>query len=71
MLVEFFKSRTDPFRTRSGDRDRQTDAARVAKVMEAIDEALSGSQAERGGLDRRLKCWRVPRSLAVTGTMNI
>lgn len=54
MLVEFFKSRTDTFRTRSGDRDRQTDAARVAKVMEAIDEALSGSQAERGGLDRRL-----------------
>lgn len=54
MLVEFFKSRTDTFRTRSGDRDRQTDAARVAKVMEAIDEALSSSQAERGGLDRRL-----------------
>ncbi len=54
MLVEFFKSRTEPFRTRSGDRDRQTDAARIAKIMEAIDEALSGSQAERGGLDRRL-----------------
>lgn len=54
MLVEFFKSRTETFRTRSGDRDRQTDDARVAKIMEAIDEALGGSQAERGGLDRRL-----------------
>lgn len=54
MLVEFFKSRADPFRTRSGDRDQQTDDARIAKIMEAIDEALGGSQAERNGLDRRL-----------------
>lgn len=54
MLVEFFKSRTETFRTRSGDRDRLTDDERVAKIMEAIDEALRGSQAERGGLDRRL-----------------
>lgn len=54
MLVEFFKSRTETFRTRSGDRDRQTDTARIAKIMEALDEALDGSRAERGGLDRRL-----------------
>ncbi|ETR76710.1 hypothetical protein X566_02975 [Afipia sp. P52-10] len=52
MLVGFFKSRT--FRTRSDERDRQTDAARVAKVAEALEEALNNSRAEQAGLDRRL-----------------
>jgi predicted nucleic acid-binding Zn-ribbon protein len=54
MLVEFFKSRNGTFRTRSGERDRQSDVANIARVAEAIDQALRSSRSERVGLDRRL-----------------
>jgi chromosome segregation ATPase len=43
------------FRSRSGDRDRRTDADRIASVIDAIDKAIADAQAERAGLHRRLE----------------
>lgn len=54
MLVEFFRSRNGTFRTRSSERDRQSDASNIARVAEAIDQALGNSRSERVGLHKRL-----------------
>ena len=42
------------FRTRSSDRDRQSDAANVALIAKAINEALTAAEFERSGLARRV-----------------
>jgi hypothetical protein len=54
MLGQVFHGRAAPFRTRSPDRDRQTDAANVALVAKAINDALTASESERVGLKRRV-----------------
>lgn len=54
MLGQVFRGRAAPFRTRSSDRDRQSDAANVVLVAKAIDEALRAAESERAGLARRV-----------------
>jgi len=54
MLGQVFRGRAAPFRTRSPDRDRQSDSANVVLVAKAINEALRAAEAERAGLARRV-----------------
>lgn len=54
MLGQVFRGRTMQFRTRSSERDRQTDAANVGLVAKAINEALRIAETERAGLARRV-----------------
>lgn len=54
MLNQVFRARASTFKTRSPDRDRQTDAANVALVLKAINAALVASESERAGLARRV-----------------
>jgi hypothetical protein len=54
MLGQVFRGRAAPFRTRSSDRDRQSDASNVVLVAKAIDEALRAAESERAGLARRV-----------------
>lgn len=54
MLNQVFRSRALAFKTRSPDRDRQSDAANVALVAKAIDAALMAAESERAGLARRV-----------------
>ena len=54
MLNQVFRGRTLMFRTRSPDRDRQSDAANVALIAKAINEALMAAEFERAGLARRV-----------------
>jgi len=54
MLNQVFRSRALTFRTRSPDRDRQSDAANVALIVKAINEALMAAESERAGLARRV-----------------
>lgn len=42
------------FRTRSPDRDRQTNATRFASVSSAIGTAIAEAERERDGLRRRI-----------------
>ncbi|MCO5065957.1 MAG: hypothetical protein M9924_16300 [Rhizobiaceae bacterium] len=42
-----------PFRTRSPDRDRQTDAARLDRLIKAIDETSASVATELHGLEAR------------------
>lgn len=53
MLNQVFRSRST-FKTRSPDRDRQSDAANVALVARAINAALMAAESERAGLARRV-----------------
>lgn len=41
------------FRTRSPDRDRQTDEARFGQLSRALDELAAGIEAERTGIRNR------------------
>ncbi|ALK08696.1 hypothetical protein [Blastochloris viridis] len=43
------------FRTRDPDRDRATDAARIAAVQAALAQAIESACRERDGLSRRLE----------------
>lgn len=42
------------FRARSPERDAETDRDRQASVMDAIDQALAGAEAEQAGLTKRV-----------------
>jgi hypothetical protein len=42
------------FRARSGERDAQTDQARVDSIVSAIEAALAAAEAERDGLSQRV-----------------
>ena len=54
MLNQVFRGRALRFRIRSPDRDRQSDAANVALIAKAINEALMAAEFERAGLARRV-----------------
>ncbi len=54
MLGQIFRGRAVQFRTRSLERDRQTDAANIALVANAINEALRTAETERTGLAGRV-----------------
>lgn len=53
MLNQVFRGRST-FKTRSPDRDRQSDVANVALVARAINAALMAAESERAGLARRV-----------------
>lgn len=55
MLGQVFRGRGALFRTRTRDRDRQSDVANVARVAKAINEALAAAISERAGLARRIE----------------
>ena len=65
MLKLFRRQASGEFRTRSADRDRETDSATLGGVGKVIDEALSAMQAEIDGLSKRLSDARERASLAV------
>ena len=54
MITEFFRSRTTSFRTRSPERDRESDLMNIDRVAKAIDQAIASFEAEREGLSQRL-----------------
>ncbi len=55
MFKLFGRTKTnDVFRARSPERDRRSDALRVASIAETIDLALQACRAEHAGLGRRL-----------------
>jgi hypothetical protein len=55
MLKRFFRSTSSTdFKTRSANRDSETDQQAILSVARAIDLALQGAEAERAGLKRRL-----------------
>ncbi|MEH2476382.1 hypothetical protein V1281_002448 [Nitrobacteraceae bacterium AZCC 2161] len=55
MLKRFFRSTSSTdFKTRSANRDSETDQQAVLSVTRAIDLVLQGAEAERVGLKRRL-----------------
>jgi hypothetical protein len=65
MIMQLFRRQlSGEFRTRSPDRDRQTDLATLGGVGKAIDDALAALQAESEGLSRRLNDARERASLA-------
>lgn len=43
------------FKTRSADRDAETDRARVSAILEAIETALQAAEREQAGLNRRVE----------------
>lgn len=43
------------FQARSANRDAETDHARVASIVSAIDAALQAAEAEHAGLTRRIE----------------
>jgi hypothetical protein len=65
MIMQLFRRQSSgEFRTRSPDRDRQTDLATLGGVGKAIDDALTTLQTESEGLSRRLNDARERASLA-------
>lgn len=54
-MIAFFRSRIGPFRTRSTDRDRETDRLNIGRVTKAIDQSIANLAAEHEGLNRRLQ----------------
>jgi hypothetical protein len=65
MIMQLFRRQSSgEFRTRSPDRDKQTDFALLGSVGKAIDDALATLQAESEGLSRRLTDARERASLA-------
>lgn len=55
ILSQVFRGRAVSFRTRSSNRDRQSDSASVVLVAKAINEALMAAESERAGLARRIE----------------
>src|SRR6202035_5084229 len=43
------------FKTRSADRDAETDRSRVNSILEAIENALQAAEQEQSGLSRRVE----------------
>ncbi|QIO98782.1 hypothetical protein [Bradyrhizobium symbiodeficiens] len=43
------------FRARSAERDAETDRARIASIMTAIEEALQAAESEQAGLSSRVE----------------
>ena len=43
------------FKTRSADRDAETDRSRVNSIVEAIENALKAAEQEQSGLSRRVE----------------
>jgi hypothetical protein len=65
MIMQLFRRHSSgEFRTRSPDRDKQTDDAVLGSVGKAIDVALATLQAESEGLNQRLTDARERASLA-------
>lgn len=54
MLNQVLRGRASAFKTRSLNRDRESDVANVALVAKAIDAALTAAESERAGLARRV-----------------
>jgi hypothetical protein len=55
MFPLFSRARaTNSFKARSAGRDTETDHARVASTLRAIEEALEGAKAEQTGLKSRI-----------------
>ena len=54
MITGFFRSRPASFRTRSPERDRESDLRNIERVAKAIDQAIASFKAEREGLGQRL-----------------
>jgi hypothetical protein len=54
MVPLFFRKATSTFRTRNRRRDMATDAARLARVRQAVDLAIIDIEREREGLQRRV-----------------
>ena len=55
MFQLFLRARAhNYFKSRSSDRDSETDRARVAAIADAIDNALLATEAERAGLSHRV-----------------
>jgi hypothetical protein len=55
MFPLFSRARANhSFKARSAGRDSETDQARVASALHAIDEALEGAKAEQAGLKSRI-----------------
>ena len=55
MFQLFLRARThNYFKSRSSNRDSETDQARLATIAGALDSALSSSEAERLGLSQRM-----------------
>lgn len=54
MITEFFRSRTTSFRTRSPERDRESDLMNIDRVAKAIEQAIANFETERAGLSQRL-----------------
>jgi hypothetical protein len=54
MITGFFRARTTPFRTRSVERDQQSDAMNIARVADALDAAIRNFRIEHEGLSQRL-----------------
>lgn len=56
MIRQLFRSRSnDAFQTRSPARDASADIAAVKSIADAIDLALEKAEAERSGLELRIK----------------
>lgn len=53
-MIAFLRSRIGPFRTRSAERDKESDQMNIARVTRAIDQAIETFETERDGLGRRL-----------------
>jgi hypothetical protein len=53
-MIAFLRSRKETFHARSPERDRETDSMNVARVTNAIDQAIENCAAERQGLSQRL-----------------
>lgn len=70
MFKRLFRSRgSDGFRTRSPERDVETDATLIGQVGAAITDALSAFEKERDGLNRRISEVQMLASVTVgTGT---
>jgi hypothetical protein len=49
------RQRNRSFRARASDRDASIDRSRVNSVLKAIENALSATEQERSGLDRRVE----------------
>src|SRR5689334_1445565 len=66
MLKGFFRSHlSDGFRSRSPDRDIETDAARIGKIGSAITDVLVSFENERDGLNRRISEAQMAASVTV------
>jgi hypothetical protein len=56
------------FRFRSGDRDKETDKARLARIHDGVRSAISNAEQELGGLQSRLEHSRQSAETLLTTT---